>query len=91
MQSVWSQLAGKYVNGDLVEQPHGLASITSFAVVGILTMASFAPLFLENESPKSRTFGPFKPNIEVLSGRAAMLGFTGLLLVELLKGNTPVF
>lgn len=54
-------------------------------------MASLAPLILENESPKSRTFGPFKPNIEVLSGRAAMLGFTGLLLVELLKGNTAVF
>ena len=43
------------------------------------------------ELPDSRSFGPFTPFVERWTGRVAQLGFAGLLLVELIKGNTPVF
>ena len=43
------------------------------------------------EKPDARTFGPFTPFRERWVGRVAQLGFAGLLLVELLKGNNPVF
>ncbi len=43
------------------------------------------------EKPDSRSFGPFTPFLEAWTGRIAMLGFSGLLLVELIKGNNPVF
>ena len=43
------------------------------------------------ELPDSRSFGPFTPFAERWTGRVAQLGFAGLLLVELIKGNTPVF
>ena len=43
------------------------------------------------ELPDSRSFGPFTPFAERWTGRVAQLGFAGLLLVELVKGNTPVF
>ena len=43
------------------------------------------------EKPDARSFGPFTPPLERRIGRTAQLGFAGLLVVELLKGNTPVF
>lgn len=44
-QSVWSQLAGKYVNGDLQEKAVGLSSLGFGAIVALLTYASIAPQF----------------------------------------------
>jgi hypothetical protein len=44
-QSVWSQLAGKYVDGDLKEHAVGTASLGFGAVVALLTYASIAPQF----------------------------------------------
>ncbi|BDA50660.1 probable carotene biosynthesis-related protein CBR, chloroplastic at C-terminar half [Coccomyxa sp. Obi] len=90
-QSVWSQLAGKYVNGDLKEHAQGLSSLGFGAIVALLTYASIAPQFQAGEKPDSRSFGPFTPFLEAWTGRIAMLGFSGLLLVELIKGNNPVF
>jgi hypothetical protein len=79
------------VDRELVQQPIG-ASVMSFAfVVVALTFASFAPSVFKGEGPASRSFGPFTPAAESANGRLAMLGFSALLLVELLKGNTPLF
>ena len=44
-QSVWSQLAGKYVDGDLTEHAIGISSLLFFAIVTLLTYASIAPQF----------------------------------------------
>ncbi|EIE20463.1 hypothetical protein COCSUDRAFT_18438 [Coccomyxa subellipsoidea C-169] len=91
-QSVWSQLAGKYVEGDLKEHALGLSSLGFGAIVALLTYASIAPQFQAGTlQPDSRSFGPFTPFLEAWTGRVAMLGFSGLLLVELIKGNNPVF
>lgn len=39
-----------------------------------------------------RSFGPFKPSVELSVGRVAMLGFSGLVFVEtILRGNTAIF
>jgi hypothetical protein len=44
-QSVWSQIAGKYVDGDLVERPIGTSVLFFGAIVVLLTYASIAPQF----------------------------------------------
>ena len=44
-QSVWSQIAGKYVDGDLVERPIGSSTLFFGAIVVLLTYASIAPQF----------------------------------------------
>ena len=49
-QSVWSQLAGKYVDGDLTEHAHGISSLSFFAIVVLLTYASIAPQFQAGNS-----------------------------------------
>ncbi|KAI3428819.1 hypothetical protein D9Q98_007636 [Chlorella vulgaris] len=90
-QSIWSQIAGKYVDRELVQQPIGAATMAFAFTVVALTFATFAPTVFKNEGPKDRKFGPFTPKAETWNGRLAMLGFSGLLLVELLKGNNPLF
>lgn len=57
----------------------------------LISLATFAPLVFNSEKPGKRSFGPFTPGLEMLLGRAAMLGFSGLLVVEMLKGNTALF
>lgn len=54
-------------------------------------LLSYICMCCAGEKPDSRSFGPFTPLLEAWTGRVAMLGFSGLLLVELLKGNNPVF
>ena len=90
-QSTWSQLAGKYVDGTLVEKPIGMSTLLYGFVIVFMSLATFAPIVNNNETVGSRSAGPFTPGLEKTVGRTAMLGFAGLLLVELLKGNTPVF
>lgn len=91
-QSVWSQIAGKMVNEKYVEKATGLSGITFAGAVVLLTIATFAPMVLNNEGLSSRSFGPFKPSLEITLGRVAMLGFTGLVLVEtLVRNNTAIF
>lgn len=93
-QTVWSQIAGKYIDGEVVEKAHGTSTLYFFAIVVIFTMASLAPKLLadDNESiqPADKEFGPFKASAEMLNGRAAMLGFAALLTVELFK-QSPIF
>lgn len=90
-QSVFSQLAGKYVNEELVESALGVSDLSYFFMIAVVAMATFAPLVFNNEKPGSRSFGPFSPGAEMLIGRTAMLGFAGLVLVELVKGNSALF
>lgn len=71
-QSVWSQIAGRYVDRELVEAPlAGGAAVMGFGFVVIaLTFATFAPKVFANEDPAARSFGPFTPAAESLNGRA---------------------
>jgi Chlorophyll A-B binding protein len=93
-QTVWSQIAGKYIDGEVVERAHGTSTLYFFAIVVIFTMASLAPKLLSEDDkaiePKDKEFGPFKASAEMLNGRAAMLGFGALLAVELVK-QSPIF
>lgn len=79
-----SALAAELSSGESVlkqwsEEPTGIA--IAFAV---FSAATFVPLL---SSSKDESFGPFTPKAEMLNGRAAMLGFAALLLVEALKGS----
>jgi hypothetical protein len=65
---------GKPILAQLACEP-GLVAL----FVAAMTAATFAPL-LQGED--SRESGPFKRNAEMINGRAAMLGFAALLLVE---------
>lgn len=87
-QSVWSQVAGKYVDMDLIEKPLGAASLGFGAVVAIITMATLMPKLIEGADVNSKSFGPFTPALESLVGRVAMMGFFGLVAVELVKGSS---
>ena len=94
-QTVWSQIAGKYVNGEMVERAHGTSTLYFFAIVVIFTMASLAPkLMAEDDAthlkPADKEFGPFRASAELLNGRAAMLGFAAFLAVQLVK-QSPIF
>jgi putative copper export protein len=84
-QSVWSQIAGKYVNTQMVEAPDGNSALAYFAVVVLVTMASLMPKLIDDLNVDSKSFGPFTPGLESLLGRIAMLGFSGLILVEAVK------
>ncbi|GFR41497.1 hypothetical protein Agub_g2189 [Astrephomene gubernaculifera] len=86
-QAVWSQIAGRYIDGDLVEAPHGTATLLFGAVVGLTTMATLVPKLVGNLEVDSKSFGPFTPARERLVGRVAQLGFAGLLIAELVKGS----
>lgn len=56
-QSVWSQLAGKYVNGDLKEHAQGLSSLGFGAIVALLTYASIAPQFQAGVQQSAQVLG----------------------------------
>jgi hypothetical protein len=89
-QTVWSQVAGKYVGGQSVEPAHGMSVFYFFAIVVIFTMATLAPKLFKNEQPEDREFGPWRASAEMLNGRAAMLGFASLVIIEYFK-QSPIF
>jgi hypothetical protein len=71
--------SGQTVAAQLGDEPTGivLAGVTFIA-------ASLIPLL---SATKREAFGPFTPNAEMLNGRAAMIGFASLLVVEAVKGS----
>eukprot|EP00892_Ulva_mutabilis_P009156 jgi/Ulvmu1/6612/UM003_0249.1 len=90
-QSVWSQIAGKYIDGEVVEKAHGNSTLYFGAIVVIITMASLAPKFLgDNPMAEEKEVGPFTATAEVINGRFAMMGFISLLIVEFFK-QSPIF
>ncbi|KAK9833454.1 hypothetical protein WJX81_006670 [Elliptochloris bilobata] len=90
-KSVWTQIAGRYSNGDLITRANGTASLLFGAIVVLLSYATLAPYFLKGETNTARSFGPFTPTRERDVGRVAMMGFALLLAVETARGGTPVF
>lgn len=87
-QSVWSQLVGRYVDLELVEKPVGIATLLYFAIVFLVTVGTLVPKLVDDVEPGSQAWGPFTPGRELAVGRIAMMGFLGLLAVELLKGSS---
>lgn len=87
-QGVVSQLFGKYENQELVEKPIGESALIAFAIVILNIAAALMPKLLDGEEPGARSFGPFTPGRETILGRTAMLGFLGLIVVELFKGSS---
>lgn len=90
-QSVWSQIAGKYVDTYQTEKPIAFSTLSFGFVVVVLALASFAPMVYKNEGPDARSLGPFTPKAEISNGRAAMMGFLALLAVEFFRGNVALF
>lgn len=86
--SVFSQLAGKYVDMELVEKPFAGSVLGFAAIVAIVSVASVAPRFIADVKLGERSFGPFTPFLETLLGRTAMMGFLGLLILEVAKGSS---
>lgn len=87
-QSVWSQVAGRYENMEMIEAPVGSAPLLFGMIVALVTMSSLAPVMLAGEKTDSREFGPFTPSLESTVGRVAQMGFLGLLVVEAVKGSS---
>ena len=86
MLGVVAALAAEFATGESVfkqftEEPTGI--IVAF---GIFIAASFVPL-LSGKGPAAETFGPFNAKAEMLNGRAAMLGFAALVVIEAVKGS----
>ena len=72
--------SGESVVQQVLDAPffvHGLSAV--------FVLASFMPRFRgESLSPEGKSFGPFRASAEMLNGRLAMIGFTGLLASELI-------
>lgn len=66
--------SGESVLKQFSEAPAGI-----LATFVLFSAASLIPIF---KNQKREAFGPFTPNAEIQNGRAAMLGFASLLLVE---------
>jgi hypothetical protein len=65
------------------EEPTGIV-----AAFVIFMAASLVPLV--QNGAREQSLGPFTPNAELINGRAAMLGFASLLIIEAVKGS-PLF
>jgi len=86
--SVFTQVAGKYVNQELVTPSYG-ASILAFGmIVALVTLGTLAPRLIEDKKPDSEANGIWTPKAERWNGRAAMVGFAALLIVEAVKGSS---
>eukprot|EP01024_Parvocaulis_polyphysoides_P041463 TRINITY_DN38007_c1_g1_i7.p1 TRINITY_DN38007_c1_g1~~TRINITY_DN38007_c1_g1_i7.p1 ORF type:complete len:202 (+),score=34.06 TRINITY_DN38007_c1_g1_i7:107-712(+) len=90
-QSAFSQVAGKYIEGELVEKALTISDLGFFGIIVLISFASLAPRLINNEKPSDRSFGPFTPFLEAVIGRTAMLGVLGLVLVESVLGNKALF
>lgn len=90
-RSIFVQLAGTYDGlGRVVDHPIGAAPMAFFFIVIAVTFGTFAPS-VYGDKATDRSFGPFKPAAEILNGRAAMLGFAALLVVEAVRGGAALF
>ncbi len=72
-----TQVAGKYVDEQLVERAFGGSDLGLGMIVALVTVGTLAPRLLENKKVDSMSVGPFTPAAEVLNGRLAMMGFLG--------------
>lgn len=84
-----SAVAAEFASGDSVlkqwaSEPTGIA----FAFI-VFMGASLVPL-LTPSNGQNQELGPFTAKAEMLNGRAAMIGFAALIIIELVKGS-PLF
>lgn len=77
-------LAAELYSGDDVLQQMSLEPTGINLVFLIIMAGSLVPLF---KSKTSEMVGPFTPSAEMMNGRAAMLGFASLLVIEAVKGT----
>jgi len=80
---VWAAVAERASGLSVAQQTLDSSGFIFFlAIVPLFIWASFVPIFGWNESPDSRSFGPFNAKAERWNGRTAMIGFVALLLTE---------
>lgn len=63
----------------------GSAFLPVLLTFGVFTAASLIPIL--TGANLKQTFGPFRPEAEVINGRAAMLGLVALVITEGFKGS----
>lgn len=56
-------------------------------ILTFITFAAASLIAIVNGASKNESFGPFKAEAEMLNGRAAMIGFAALLIIEGIKGS----
>ena len=89
-KGVWTQIFARYEDGDLVASSSGTSVLLYGFVVVFVTVGSLSHK-LQGADPDSRSFGPFSPNAELMNGRLAMMGFSGLILAENFMGGNAIF
>jgi hypothetical protein len=72
----------------LLHPPLSPSVAASAAAAGLIVLASLIPMRV---GAVAEAFGPFTPGRERAAGRAAMLGFAALLLLEGRAGGVPFF
>lgn len=79
-------LPGQGVLRQWSEEPTGIfLAFVLFAAGSLVPLLSGSPA-----SVQAQKIGPFNRDAEMLNGRAAMIGFASLLVIEAVKG-TPLF
>jgi hypothetical protein len=73
--------SGEPVLRQWAEEPTGIAAFFLLIIAG-----SLAPMFLGVQRKES--FGPLSPNAEQFNGRAAMIGFAAMLILEQVNGRS---
>jgi hypothetical protein len=79
-----SALGAEISSGESVFAQFKDAPVGIIGTFLLFTAASLIPIF-KNSKPEA--FGPLTPHAEMTNGRAAMLGFASLLLVEVFRGS----
>jgi hypothetical protein len=79
-QSIWQQL----------NDPASKSTEIFLAIIVISIVSTFIPRFGAGEQPEDRETGPWTVTAELANGRAAMVGFTLLLVWECIK-QQPFF
>jgi len=88
---VWAAVAEIRSGEGVAQQTLGDTGLIWFlAIVPIFVWATLVPIFGWNESPDSRSFGPFNAKAERWNGRTAMIGFVALLVTENLILHGPL-
>ena len=77
-------LGAELASGDSVLRQFGESPVGVIITAVVFTAASVIPMM---NGVKKESFGPFTPLAEITNGRAAMLGFASLLIVEALRGQ----
>ena len=81
---VFVAIAGALASGKSTGEQFASHPISILFHWALFSVASLIPVVLGS---KKEAFGPLTPEVELLNGRAAMIGFTLLIVIEGLKGS----